>query len=183
MWQWQTGYRILRSTYAKLNLLAMAIEHHDRVERHTSSQNELFEEGKSCFLCMVNVALQAMDERDLARATIALDRTQDLVYPTIAPYLLQSFVVATARLRELQRDTEGADEAYRDAIAISPLEPKARMGFALFLARQGKIAEARKAMDETLPLWPPNLREERHQEFERTLAAATKSTPDAQLQH
>ena len=77
---------------------------------------------------MVNVAVLAMDDGDLARAKIALDRAQDLVFPKIQPYLLQSFVLATARLHELQHDTEGADEAYRDAIALGPLEPKAHMG-------------------------------------------------------
>ena len=57
------------------------------------------------------------------------------------------------------------------------------MGFALFLAHKGKVAEARAAMDETLPLWSPDVREARRQEFERTLAAAMKSTPLAPVQH
>ena len=62
---------------------------------------------------------------------------------------------------------------------MDPLEPIAHTGFALFLARQGKVTEARAAMDEALPLWPPDAREKCRQEFERTLAAAINSTPTA----
>jgi Flp pilus assembly protein TadD len=81
----------------------------------------------------------ALDDGDVARQ----DRTgqAQLHHPTIEPYLLQSFVLATA-LHELQHD-DGAEEDYRYAITLSPLDPKAHMGFALFLARQGKVAEAR----------------------------------------
>jgi hypothetical protein len=108
--------------------------------------------------------------------------TQQFIHPTIEPYLLQSFVLATARLHELQND-DGAEEDYRYAITLSPLEPKANTGFALFLARQGRAAEARAAIAKTLPLWPPDERELRRQEFERTLAEAMKSTPPAPAQH
>jgi tetratricopeptide (TPR) repeat protein len=181
LWQWQAA-KDQESTYAKVNLLALATSHSDRISARKLA-DELLAGKEPCFVCMIDVAALAMEDGDLARAKEALDRAQDAI-PTIPqPRLLQSFVLATARLRELEHDSEGAAEAYHDAIGMGPLEPMAHMGFALFLARQGKITEARAMMDETLPLWPPDLREKSRQEFERTLAAAMEPTSPAAEQH
>ncbi len=181
LWQWQLA-QDPQSTYAKVNLLGLTMSRGDRIGARKLA-DELLAETKPCSECMINIASMALEDGDLARAKVALGRFEEAVDPTTRPRILQAFVANTARLREFEHDTQGAAEAYRDAIAMDPLEPTAHMGFALFLARQGKVTEARAALDETLPLWPPDAREKCRQEFERTLAAALKSTPPAPEQH
>ena len=90
------------------------------------------------------------------------------------PYVWHAFILARGRLGELEHDLAEAADDYHDAIKMEPLDPKSHMAFALFLARQGNATEARAAMNETLSLLSPDVREERRQFFERTLAAATK---------
>ena len=181
LWQWE-ALENPGSHYAKINLLALYTDHHDRVRAHEIA-DELLAEENPCAVCMVNVAVQAMDEGDLARAKTAMEKAANAITPMMQASLLQGFVLATGRLRELEHDAVGAADAYHDAMAMDPLDPKAHMTFALFLARQGKATEARAAMDETLPLWSPDVREERRQYFERVLAAATKSAQSLPAPH
>jgi len=175
LWQWDLQ-KNPQSSIAKTNLLALYIDHEDRVHAHELADQLLAEED-TCSLCLINVAVLAMDEGDLKRAEMALNRARAAMGNQIIPYVWQSFVMNKGRLRELEHDPVEAAKDYQEAITMDPLDPKLRMALALFLARQGNVAEARAAMDETLPLWPPDMRAIRQREFERTLAAATQSAP------
>ena len=181
LWQWEALHNP-GSLYAKVNLLALYTDHHNRVHAHKLA-DELLAETTPCTLCMINVAVQAMDEGDLTRAKTALERAEKTMTPMEEAGLLQGFVLATGRLRELEQDVVGAADAYRDAIAMDPFDTRAHMALALFLAREGKATEARAAMGATLPLLSPDVREERRQYFERTLAAALKSAQPTPAPH
>jgi len=181
LWQWD-ALQNPESHYAKINLLALHLGNHDRAKAHQIA-DELLAEQKPCALCMMNVAVLAMEERDLDRARIALDRAQTAMSPATEPRVWEGFVLATARLRELENNVAEATEDYQDAMKMDPLDPKAPTAYASFLARQGNLAEARAVMDKALPLWSPDVREEHRQEFERTLAAAMKSMQAAPAQY
>jgi len=175
LWQWDVLANPGSDT-ARNNLLANYIDHHDHVHARALA-DELLAREIPCAPCMINVAAAAMDEGDLTRAKTAMARAEKAMAesPNDPPTsLLQSFILVTARLRELEHDTVGADDAYHDAISMGPLDPQSQTAFALFLARQGKAAQARAAMDETLQLWPPDVRARREREFEQTQAAAAK---------
>jgi Tfp pilus assembly protein PilF len=180
LWQWDAMANPGSYT-AKNNLLANYIDRHDHVHAREIADVLLADENP-CASCMVNVAAAAMEDGDVARARTAIAKAEkaltDLPYDPPAS-LLQSFILVTARLRELEHDAVGADDAYHDAITMGPLNPQAHMAFALFLARQGKATQARAAMDETLPLLSPDMREERRQYFERALAEAMQPAQPA----
>jgi hypothetical protein len=97
------------------------------------------------------------------------------------PFIWKAFILARGRLRESEHDLAKAADDYHDALEMDPLDPKSHMAFALFLARQGNATEARAAMNEALPLLPPDMREVSRQFLELTLAAATKPAQLAPL--
>ncbi len=152
LWQWQAGSRSarpIRPTQSD-SLLAIAIEHHDRVSAHRLA-NELLAEKEPCIVCMINVAVLALGDGDLAQAKIALDRAQEI--PLIRPCDLAScklFALATAMLHELQHD-DGAEEDYRYATTHETHSSQQRTWVLRYFWRaKGRAAEARVAMDETL---------------------------------
>jgi len=180
LWQWEL-LRDPTSQAAKINLLGLYIDHHDSVHAREIA-DQLFADETPCALCMINVAFQALTDGDLARAKKALERAQNTLPPGGNPRNWQSFILATGRLHELEGNAVEAEDDYRNAIAIDPLDPLAHMTYALFLARQGKAVEARATMDETLPLWPPDEREGKRREFERTLAKSAVSVAPSPVQ-
>jgi len=181
LWQWQVAQDPRGAHYAKVNLLALYIDRNDRADAHKLA-DEFLAEKERCLVCMLNVAGLAMSEGDLEVAKTAMTRAKDAIAPTTDTTIWQSFILNTARMRELEHDDVEAAEDYRNAIAMDPLDPKAHMGFALFLARQGKVTQARAAMDETLPLWSSDVREQHRERFERTLSASIKSAQHSQMQ-
>jgi Tfp pilus assembly protein PilF len=172
LWPW-AALHDPESTIAKVNLLALFMSHNDRVHARQLG-DQMLADKNLCEICMLKVASEAMADGDLARARTALDRIQNSGSPAETRGW-NGFILATGRLRELEHDLAGAATAYHDALTMDPLDPMAHNAFALFLARQGKAAEARAAMDETLPLYPSDVREQRRQEFEQTLTTALLS--------
>jgi Flp pilus assembly protein TadD len=72
----------------------------------------------------------------------------------------------------MKHDLPGAEQAYRAAIAMEPLDPQAQMNLASLLARQGKVDEARKRAQLALALFAPDQRAEKRRQFEGILAAS-----------
>lgn len=177
LWQWDLTQNP-QSQIAKTNLLALYVEHDDRIHAHELA-DQLLAEKTACTLCLINIAALAMVEGDQARATMALDAAATSMGQRTEPFVWKAFIVARARLRESEHDLAKAAEDYDDAIRMDPLDPKSRMAFALFLARQGDITEARAALNEALPLLSPDVREVSRQFFELTLAAATNPAQPA----
>jgi len=170
LWQW-AAQENPASSRVKNNLLASYIKINDQVRAHALA-DVLLAQAHPCPECMLNVADLAIADGNLARVKTAMSKAEKAITPITPARHLQAFVLATGVMHEMEHDTDGAAEAYHDAIAMDPLDPTARISFALFLARQGKVTEARAAMDETLPLFPPDTREARREEFEQTLTAA-----------
>src|SRR5262249_6297105 len=92
LWQWPAA-QDKDSSYAKTNLLALAIDREDKATARKLA-DELLADKKPCLVCMVNVAVLAMDDGDLERAKLALERAQEGLAPTIQPRLVQGFVLA-----------------------------------------------------------------------------------------
>jgi hypothetical protein len=170
LWQWDLMLNP-RSQMAMANLLAQYIDTRDSVHAHELADRILAEE-QDCTLCLTNVAALAERDKDVPRAKRAVELAQTAMGQVTESYVLRSFLLVRAKLRELEHDLEGAAADFDDAIALDPIDPKGRMAYSLFLARQGKEHEARVALAETLPLWAPDVREGHRAEFERTLAAA-----------
>jgi len=177
LWQWDLA-KNPQSRTAKINLLALYNSHNDYVHAHELA-DRLLDDDRDCAQCMINVAVQAEHESDVARAAKALDIARIAMGTRTDLEVLRSFLLARGKLRELNQDLVQAAADYHDAIAMDPLDPRAHMAFTLLLARQGKADEARAALHETLTLWPPDVREGHRLEFERTLAAALNSTQSA----
>ena len=174
LWQW-----VLRehpeSTTAKDHLLSTYLERHDHWQAHKFA-DALMADEHPCGNCMLNVANLALSEGNVALASTALEKAEQGRLLRNQPQLQQGFIVATGQLRELQHDPKGAEEAYRDAITMDPLNSQAQMNLALFFARQGRSSEARKQAELALSLVAPDEREEEHKLFEQTL---THSLPDS----
>lgn len=177
LWQW-----VLQdypaSIVARDHLLSTYIETGDY--RHARQlADALVAEDARCANCLINAASLAVAQGDAARASAALDKAKVLRTLSSQPRQIQGFVLATGGLRELQGDAKGAEEAYRDAIALEPFDPGAQMNLALLLARQSRVPEARAAFDKALALFAPEERSQRIVVFERTLAAAASRAPAA----
>ena len=174
LWQWDLA-KNPQSPMAKTNLLALYIDHNDHVHAHELADRLLAEE-RVCVLCLINVAALADQEEDVVRARKALELARIAMGARTETYVLRSFLLARGKMHELEHELEQAADDYHDAMDLDPLDPKAHMVFALFLASQGKVEAARAALDQALALWPPDVREGHRREFERTLAAGVKAT-------
>lgn len=175
LWSW-----VLRqepeSLEAKEHLLTTYIELDDRPHARQIA-DALLLDTRPCPMCLVNIANLAMADGDLGRATTSLDKAKNAIYPRSDNRLIQAFILATGLLREMKNDPQGAEEAYRDAITMEPLDPLAQMNLALLLARQGRAQEANRQMDLTIGLFAPDERDARRKQFERTLSAAGLPQP------
>jgi len=170
LWQW-----VLRdnpnSMRAKDHLLSTYLERSDLV-RAQALADEFIADNSACPNCLLNAANLALLQQDSERAELALKKTKDALARSSDSRSLQSFILATGQLRELQNNPTGAEDAYRDAIKVEPTDPLAHMNLALLLARQGQTPEAREAFAEAEALFAPEERGQRREEFERTVVAS-----------
>jgi len=173
LWQWDLT-KNPQSQIAKTNLLGLYIDYHDYAHARELADRVLAEDT-ACILCLINVAVLAEHDGEAVRATMALNLAQTAMGSSTQLYVLRSFLLARGKLRELEHNFEQAASDYRDAIAMEPLDPKAHMAFALFLAHQGKVEEARTAGSEALALWPADVRDGHRRELERALDIAESS--------
>jgi len=175
LWQWalQTDPN---SILAQNLLLTDYLKRDDRAHARELA-DLLLKEKPYCPMCMLNIANLALADNDLPRAKIALKQAQNTMKPPSQQRLLRAYILATGQLCELEGDTRCAADAYHDAIAMEPLEPQARMVFAMMLARAGQTAEARKLADTALSLFAPDIRAERQRQFESVLAVSASRTP------
>jgi len=165
-----------QSIPAQDHLLSTWLEAGDYVHARQLAE-KLVAESAACPNCMINAANLAVAQGDAPLAKAALDKAEKMAELRMQPRMLRNFIVASAQLRELQADTEGAESAYRDAIAMDPLEPEAHMRLALLLARLSRIPEAQAAMTQALALYMPEQRQARLKEFEAALATARPQQP------
>jgi tetratricopeptide (TPR) repeat protein len=176
LWLW-----VLRenpgSVGAMNHLLTTYIERNDRTQAREIG-DVMLKEKPPCPMCMINIAHLAFADGDLARAATALNEAGRTVDRVHNKRLTQSYVLASGELHEMQGDTKSAEEAYRDAITLEPMDPDARMNLALLLARQQRTPEAQQAFAQALPLFAPDERPAAQRYFEQTLAHAA-ATPSA----
>jgi tetratricopeptide (TPR) repeat protein len=158
------------SVEAKNHLLLTYMELGDRT-RARRMADMLFKEKQPCPMCMVNIANLALADGDLDRASTALEKAKATIYLEPVGRLERAFIRSTGQLRELKGDAKGAEEAYRDAITMGPLDALVRMNLALLLARQGKVQEAHEQANVGLSLLAPDKRAEMQKAFEAALAA------------
>ncbi|MDR3385469.1 MAG: tetratricopeptide repeat protein [Rudaea sp.] len=156
------------SIEAKSHLLSTYMELDDRV-RARQMADSLMASGAVCPMCLLNAASLALADDDIARASVALGKLEPMIPRQNQPRLTQGFILATGELRELKHDAQGAEEAYRDAISMEPLDPQAQMNLALLLARQGRTLEARRQLELALSLLAPDQRDARRRVFEQIL--------------
>ena len=165
LWQWT-----LRSNPASLTaqdrLLATYIDRGDDAHALPLA-SALLDANTPCPFCALNGAYLAIKKGDLARADSVLERIRN--DPTILAYnqrFAQRYIQVNGMLFEAKGDMINAESAYRDAVAADPLVPEAQMALATFLARQGRIDEARVAAARALQLYAPDMRDRRRHEFE-----------------
>jgi hypothetical protein len=173
LWSW-----VLRehpdSIEAQGNLLTSYMRANDN-DRARHMADLILASDRPCAMCLINVANLALADGDSRRAADTLDRARAMAAQTGNVRIAQAFIVATGRLRELQGDIAGAEEAYRDAIQAEPYDPQAHTNLALLLARQGRAQDARMEADAADALYAPDERGQRRREFEQILASAHKT--------
>jgi len=173
LWQWALREHP-DSLVAKQHLLAKYSERGDRMHARALADT-LIAENAPCPVCMLSIAYLALDEGDAARASLAIDRIRNASTVPGDPLFMEEFIIAQGELLELQNDPKNAATAYRDAMAIDPVDPRPRMNLAMLLLRLGDLAQARANMESALALYAPVERAQRRKIFEDAAAAATAS--------
>jgi hypothetical protein len=175
LWQWVL-HEHPESVLAKNHLLTAYMERGDQPGARLVA-DLLLTERLPCPVCMVNVANQALSDRDLDTARLALSKAKRLLLRVNQPRLTQGFTLASGQLLELEGDAKAAEDAYRHAIALEPLDPRARMMLALLLARQGDQDAAREQAEVALGLFAPDDRVIQQRLFEGALEGAHPPKP------
>jgi len=168
LWQWALRENP-GSLLARDRLLYFYVTRGDRVHARELA-DALVAENAPCPACMLNAALVAIADGDAERAARALhnlDSSADALADN--PRLLHEYVYINGKLLQLRGDLVGAEDAYRDAITLDPLDPLPHWNLALLLATQGQTDAARKAADAALALFTPDQREARSTQFEQAL--------------
>lgn len=172
LWLW-----VLRehpdSVRAKSGLLTTYIELNDHVHARQIA-DQMLAEKTQCPLCMINVAYLAIADGNESRAAAALNEAEGMMSWQQSSETLRAFILATGQLRELKGNFSAAEEAYRDAVSMEPLDPQAQMNLATVLIRQGKLQQARSAMEHALYLYAPDEREQRRRAFEQAVETSAK---------
>ncbi|MBS0571264.1 MAG: hypothetical protein JSS28_11685 [Proteobacteria bacterium] len=177
LWLW-----VLRenpdSIVAMNHLLSTYIQTNDKPHARELA-DVLLARKPPCPMCMINIANLAFADDDPARAAAALDEARRTIGRANNARLVQAYILATGQLREMRGDATGAEEAYRDAITMEPMDPEARMNLALLYARHGRAAQARQAYALAIPLFAPAGRPAQERYFQQVLAAAAAAEPSA----
>jgi tetratricopeptide (TPR) repeat protein len=177
LWQWalrQDPHSIIAEDHLLTEYMA-----HDDYAHARALADRLVAEKAQCPNCMLNAAYLALADRDVERASVALNGLQQGAALAYDSRLLHGFILASAELRELQGDFKGAEEAYHDAVTADPYDPSPHMQLAMMLIRQGRIEEAHTAADTALSLYSSDIREQHRRELEQAFKAADSRTPAA----
>ena len=175
MWRWVLSEHP-DSLVAKDHLLSTYLER----ENYSAARqlaDQLVAEDAPCPTCMLNVANLAIVQGDATRAMIALEKAKNSRSLATQKHLVQGVVLAGGQLEELKGNYSGAEEAYRGAIGIDPLNPNAQMNLAMLFAKEGRTMEARNQGEAALPLFAPDKRESRRRIFEEAMARSA-GNPD-----
>ena len=164
------------SLIAKDHLLSTYLERENYAAARQLA-DQLMAEDAPCPTCMLNVANLAIVQGDAARAVIALEKAKSSRSLATQKHLVQGVVVAGGQLEELKGNFAGAEEAYRGAIGIDPLDPNAQMALAMLFAKEGRTTEARNQGEAALALFAPDERDSRRRIFEQAMARSA-GNPD-----
>jgi hypothetical protein len=176
LWQWAARQNP-ESIFVEDHLLSTYLDSGD-LARASGVADFLSSKAQSCPLCMLNVAYLALLEGDAARAASALEKAKTaLTHVVSPPSLIFQFIVSTGNLRQLEHDDAAAEEAYRDAISLDPMNPDGYMCLALLLARQKRVDEGYPILNKALSLSAPDTFDKRRSEFERALAQGSTPPP------
>jgi len=163
LWQWELRTNP-KSVPAKASLLAIYMKQGNRPGAH-AMLTALTPDIASCPSCLLDAAYLALAEGDLQQAGAMLDTLRNDSRLTQSPRLLHTFIEVNALLLEAQNDLPRAEEAYRDAINVDPLEPVAQMRLAILLWHEGKREEAQRTAELAVLLFPPDVRDVRRHEL------------------
>ena len=170
LWQWAHRQQPDAIT-PKSHLLTTYIARNDHAHARELA-DELLTQEPPCYGCLLNIAFLALSENDTARAALALGKLKDSRVLAYDRGILRNYVFANGMLLELQGDASGAEEAYRDAITLDPLDPVPQITLATLLAKHARLAEARPLAKAALALFAPDERARREREFEAVIATA-----------
>jgi tetratricopeptide (TPR) repeat protein len=168
LWQWAL-HDNPDSLIALDNLLAISIENGDLPHARPIARR-LLAEPEACLNCLLNAAQVSILDRDAESAKHAIERAQAAMKsrpPSVRQMV--NYVSKIGDIRRLQGDLPGAESAYRDAVRLDPMIPVPHLSLATVLAKQGKIAEARRAAEEGLVLLTPDRQQRSRREFEAFL--------------
>ena len=168
LWQWALR-EDPNSINAKDHLLTTYMDRNDHPHARALADSIIAEDVR-CPSCWLNAAAIAVSEKDIPRASAAIDKLKTDGAFAYDATLLRNYIFTVGQLLELQNDVPGAEAAYREAIRMDPLNSVTQMTLAMLLAQEGKLPEARKIMDKALALSAPDEREERRQMFEAKVA-------------
>lgn len=169
LWQWALRVNP-DSVVAKDHLLTAYLNVKDYRRAHDLAES-IIASRIDCPTCILNAAIVALAEKDASRASEALQLLRDETRFASDPQFFRVYVFATGQLLELQGDLEGAENAYRAAMAMDPLEATAPNALALLLLKKGDIVNARAVMESTLALLAPDRRRAQRKDFEVRAAA------------
>jgi len=175
LWRWVVAENP-GSFHSKSHLLSAYMDNGQLAAARKLS-SELMKIDAPCAECMINVANLALQDHDIQLAGKALARARQSAARHPSNSMVVAYIMTLGRLRETRGDLHGAEQAFRDAATLDASDPRARFFLALTLAKQGRIAQARRQADIAIALFAPDERTARRREFERALSAKPAIQP------
>ncbi|MFK2872302.1 tetratricopeptide repeat protein [Dyella lipolytica] len=156
-WQWALAGNP-DSLDAKDSLLSAYIDTKDYAHAQPLA-DQLLTEHASCANCMLNIAILAVAKNDPARAAIALEEVRNSKEVAADEQMYRMYLLTTGQMLLLQGHPQDADQIFRAAIELDPLDPQPQLSLATALAMQGKESEARSRAESGIALLSPDMRD------------------------
>ena len=142
LWRWALATNP-GSVEAQDHLLATYI-----AEKYYLSANQLIDkiaiDNVDCPNCFLNAAILYLKEDNASSAAIALNKVKNFKGLLADKQMFFTYLVVTGQMLALQNNLKDAEDIFRYAIQINPVDPVPKISLGLALAKQGSSVEARK---------------------------------------
>ena len=165
---WQWAWRNEPTSVSTMDHLMAAYIDAKRLPEARGMAAQVLRQQTSCVTCLLNIAYLAIRDGDTQQAESAVEQAGvQIAQSQPSKMIAFEYIRTIGDLRQLQKEPEVAEAAYRDAISTDPFNPDGYFSLALLLAHQGRLDEAQATMQKVRELSAADDLQERIAVFEQ----------------